>query len=380
MRRIFLYALVFILLSTIPVWTQAQTFQKYFIDSTDRAFDMSRYLASVVGFMPTPIIITEPAVGYGGGLSLMYFHRSKEEKETGKFSKYPPSISILAGMYTENGTWGALLAHQGNYAKNHIRYMGAIGWINLNADFYYSGTFLKDIAIRFNLNGFLLYQQLLYRPWKPRLFLGLNYSFFMSKAKFNTERDIPQLDELKTDIRNGGMNLVIQWDTRDNIFTPNQGAYITLEGGYYGEALGGQKDYLNLELRAYYFSPVFTKKLISGFRLQGQYRWDDVPFYNLPFIQMRGIPALRYQGNMAYTAETEWRWNFWRRWSVIGFVGSGWVANEFNELMIDQAKIAYGTGFRYFIAKEYGMQMGLDFAWGPENFAWYITVGTAWMR
>lgn len=363
-----------------PPDSGAQTFRNYFIDTTDNAFDMSRYLASVVGFMPTPIIITEPAVGYGGGLSLMYFHRTKEEKETGEFSKYPPSISILAGMYTENGTWGVLLAHQGNYMKNHLRYLGAVGWINLNADFYYSGNFLKDIALRFNLDGFVIYQQLLYRPWKPRLFMGLNYSIFMSEASFKSDLDIPKLDDLTSDIRTGGINAVIQWDTRDNIFTPDKGTYITLEGGYYGPALGGQKEYLNLELRAYYFTHVVSKKLISGYRFHGQYKWDDVPFYALPFIQMRGIPALRYQGNMAYTVETEWRWNFWRRWSVLGFVGSGWVAKEFNELLIDQARIAYGTGFRYFVAREYGMHMGLDFAWGPESFAWYITLGSAWAR
>ena len=37
------------------------------IDPEDGQFDMSNYLASAQGFLPVPIIITEPAVGFGLG-------------------------------------------------------------------------------------------------------------------------------------------------------------------------------------------------------------------------------------------------------------------------------------------------------------------------
>ena len=42
-----------------------------FIDEIDGQLDMGEYLAeNAYGFLPVPILITEPAVGYGGG-----FHR-----------------------------------------------------------------------------------------------------------------------------------------------------------------------------------------------------------------------------------------------------------------------------------------------------------------
>lgn len=357
-----------------------QTFKKYFVDSTDQAFDMSKFLATRIGLMPVPFIITEPAVGYGAGLGLVFFHRTKEEKETGVFSKLPPSLTMVAGLYTENGTWMGMLGHQGSYLKDHLRYFGAIGYTNLNTTFYGTGRIFQDLAVEFNLNGFILFQELLVRIKKTNLFLGANYSFFGSTAKFYTGLNIPGLEELKTDIYNAGINAVVQYDSRDNIFTPSKGYFTALQIGYFGPELGGDRSYQNLDWRNYYWVPAVKDKLIAGFRAKGTYRWGDVPFYNLPFIQLRGIPALRYQGNVALVGETEWRWNVWRRWSLIGFAGSGWVANEWVDLHLDEAKISYGTGFRYFIAREYGMHVGLDFAWGPEDFIWYVTMGTAWFR
>ena len=36
--------------------------------------DMSNYLSQAYGFLPVPILITEPAIGYGGGAAIVYLH------------------------------------------------------------------------------------------------------------------------------------------------------------------------------------------------------------------------------------------------------------------------------------------------------------------
>lgn len=38
------------------------------------AVDISEYLSQAYGFLPVPVLITEPAVGYGAGLALVYLH------------------------------------------------------------------------------------------------------------------------------------------------------------------------------------------------------------------------------------------------------------------------------------------------------------------
>ena len=49
-----------------------------FRDPEDNAFDMSSFLLEHRGLLPVPVIITEPAIGYGGGAALLYFHNRKK--------------------------------------------------------------------------------------------------------------------------------------------------------------------------------------------------------------------------------------------------------------------------------------------------------------
>ena len=50
--------------------------KQLFVSDEDGKFDLSAYLSTKYGFMHIPIIVTESAVGYGGGLNLMFLHDS----------------------------------------------------------------------------------------------------------------------------------------------------------------------------------------------------------------------------------------------------------------------------------------------------------------
>jgi hemolysin activation/secretion protein len=78
--------------------------------------------------------------------------------------------------------------------------------------------------------------------------------------------------------------------------------------------------------------------------------------------------------------EGELRWQFWQRFSVVGFVGTGAAWNDFEHYESSQSIGTGGTGFRYELARKYGLHAGLDLAFGPDNTAVYIQVGSAWMR
>jgi hypothetical protein len=45
-----------------------------------------------------------------------------------------------------------------------------------------------------------------------------------------------------------------------------------------------------------------------------------------------------------------------------------------------QTVVTGGTGFRYELARKYGIHMGLDVAFGPDNTAIFIQVGSAWAK
>jgi len=42
--------------------------------------------------------------------------------------------------------------------------------------------------------------------------------------------------------------------------------------------------------------------------------------------------------------------------------------------------VGAGGGFRYLLARQLGLQMGMDAGRGPEGWAFYIIFGSAWLR
>ena len=65
------------------------------IGPEDGMVDMSRYLQeNPYGFLPIPLVITEPAVGYGGGLFGLFLD-GKGRQVDGQF--IPPAMSAFGG-------------------------------------------------------------------------------------------------------------------------------------------------------------------------------------------------------------------------------------------------------------------------------------------
>ena len=87
-----------------------------FYDPIDGQFDMGHYIAeNAHGFLPVPILITEPAVGYGGGVAGLFLHETEEEKNKRKQAALeaidggaqlvPAAMTVAGALGTENGTW-----------------------------------------------------------------------------------------------------------------------------------------------------------------------------------------------------------------------------------------------------------------------------------
>ena len=102
-----------------------------FVDPSDGYLDMSNWILDKEGILPVPVIITEPAVGYGGGLAGVYFH-----DKLGARKGSPPSVSALVGAATENGTWFVGGGHLGIWANDNVRYTGGLGTGLVKMDYY----------------------------------------------------------------------------------------------------------------------------------------------------------------------------------------------------------------------------------------------------
>ena len=348
-----------------------------FTDPKDGGLDMSQFLASRIGFMPVPILITEPAVGYGGGLAVMFLHDTLGRRDAEGHSKGPPSITGVAGAYTQSDSWFAGGGHFGSWLDDQVRYTGLAGYGRGRLDFFGTGGGLAgtngDASLPFQIDGVFLRQELVSRVPQTDLFLGARYEFASTHSTFNT--GIPAIDNPSLDTHDAALAFVAQFDSRDNIFTPNRGVNARLVLSRYDEVFGGDSDYNRVDLDAPFWVPV-GEELVASLRPLASFSADEAPFYALPYITLRGVPALRYQGTSVISLEAELRWNFIGRWSVVGFGGLGQAVNSTSDFGGESETItAGGGGFRYVLARAYGLQAGIDVAQGPEDTVVYIQIG-----
>ena len=346
-----------------------------FTDASDGELDLSDYLLRHRGALPIPIIVTEPAVGYGGGLGLAYFSQSFEERAEASRARgepvQPPDVSVGVGLKTENGTWAGGIGHLGFWDGDRWRYMGALGKAQLHLD-YFS---LTGDARAYRLDATGLVQQLVRRIGSTSWFVGARYLYFSSESRFDAERpiDVPQRS---LDSAIGKMGLVVDYDTRDNIFTPNRGTFLEAEAAFARGALGSDSNFQTFYARAFSWHPVGD--YVFGIRGDARITRGDVPFYAQPYVLLRGVPAVRYQDQNALVAEAEVRWNVTPRWALVAFGGVGKAYGRRQSWSEADTVGSGGVGFRYLVARKLNMYAGLDVARGPEDAAVYITAGSNW--
>jgi len=352
------------------------------VDPEDGQLDVSEYLASAKGFLPVPIIITEPAIGFGLGLAVAYFHAPKDLDSQVHPHQGPPSISVGFGAYTENDTYFFGGAHIGVWKDDHIRYTGAIARMNVNMAFYVDGRndkALGDSGIDFNIDGNLLFQQAQFRLKESDWWLGVNYLYVTADNTFGLGEILPpDLPEPQFSFDLAGLGAYVLYDGRNTVFTPSKGLAAKIEYKNYAETWGGDFDYDHLKGSLFHYTP-FGDYSSLGLRFVGETVSGDVPFFSYPFVSLRGIPAMRYQGESALVAEAEYLWGVTPRWSVVFFGGVG-KTSTINEFRGEGQTVgAGGLGFRYRLARKLGLQAGVDIARGPEDTSIYLTVGSAWM-
>ena len=387
MRRnvaIFGFLAAAVLLLTTTFAAAETSFKEMFTDPSDGAFDMSRFIKTRTGFVPILAPVTEPAVGYGIAGGLVFFHRREGEPPpdpapAGEGRMIPPSLTAVGGFATENGSRGVFGGHRGVWKEDRVRYLGGLGYASLQLTFYGTTPQTSDISRDIEIRTVPFLQDLGVRIPGSDFFAGLRYVFVSSEITFKPGSTIPGVTdrEWTGNSKIGGLIPYLEYDSRDNFFTPNRGIHAKASLGFFDEIFGGEYDYRELHAKAVGYWPVL-QTVVAGLRADGQFVSGDAPFYALPFVQLRGIPAMRYQGTDVLTLETEERWMVTPRWGVVGFAGIGKAADGFEALQDAETVWNAGGGFRYLTAREFGLQMGVDVARGPEQWAIYVVFGNSW--
>jgi hypothetical protein len=355
----------------------AQDNQRLFIDSLDNAFDMSKWLFDLHGFIPIFAPITEPAVGYGVvGAGVFFIPKAKSSP--GQFKM--PDITGAAGGYTQNGTWFAGGGYFGFWKDNSIRYRGVVGYGNINLKYYGSGdnTLATDPA-KFSIESYFMLQQALFRIGQSNFMIGGNYIFNKTTVTAFEESKLPSVDPHDFVLTNSGITLLGEFESFNNILSPTRGIRMQLGYKFNHEILGSDRNYQRLNFFTHAYLPV-TERWNIGLRFESLLASKTTPFYLLPYINLRGVPVLRYQGAMTVLGETEQYINIYNRWGIVAFGGYGMTFTAIEAGNRGANAWNAGGGLRYLIARMMGLQMGIDVARGPENWAFYIVFGSGWLK
>jgi hypothetical protein len=336
--------------------------------------------------LPIPIFITEPAIGEGLGVALALFHPVKSGKpdetklatlesmaDSAAPRKAPPVVTGVAGAYTNSESWFGGVGHSNNWRNDSIRYTGLLAAAKINSSIYVFG-----LPVDFSMEASFIYQDMKFRVADSNFMLGFAASYLDADNAFGIGLPGEQDDgRFSADFQNVGIAFKAAYETRDNTMNPRTGQLVDLSIWRYDEAIGGDYNYWSGTLKALSFHS-FTEKFTLGLRLDVSAVDGRVPFFAVPFVKLRGVPALRYQNKIAGAAELEARYLVRPKWEVSAFGGLGYTSDDFPIYENPESIYNFGFGARFNIFEAHNVWVGVDIARGPEDWNYYIQVGHPW--
>jgi hypothetical protein len=358
--------------------TSATNVPSKFFDDQDGWLDLSKFLETGHGFVPMVMPITEPAIGYGAAAGLIFIDRP--ETKPGEKPALP-NMAVIGGALTESKTWAGFAGDTRWWLDDRLQTKVFAGYGQANLHFYGIGadSTYNHHSLDYSLRPAAGSLDARYRLGQSPFLAGLGYAFSETKVTFANNAQPPGVNVPTSDMKVGGITPLLAYDTRNTPFTPTKGIYAEASVALNDTAFGGDTDFQIVNATLIYYLPLASQWTL-GLKGDAGFSFGDAPFYTLPSISLRGAPARDYQTHDIAQIEAELRWQFWGRFSIVGFAGTGIAWNNFDKFQSQRTLVTGGTGFRYELARKFGLHMGVDVAFGPANTAVYVQFGSGWFR
>lgn len=375
-KHTFLLAILALLVS-LPCYAQTDAqFQESVEDSTEYAEEQGTSIYERTVFAPVPM--ANPTLGAGLVGVAMYMHPDEHfgnDKPKEEDDATLQSITGAALMGTSNRSWAAGLFHKGFYDNDNYRATAHLAYGEFNLKFYGigDGTYLRDNPIKYKTNVTSFKPQFLFRV-TDSWYIGPQYRIMAWHMFFNFSNIHEILPDLDHTFTTGGFGLAGEWDTTDHSLYPSKGGRFQFSALDYGDMWGGDFDYLKYESNYSQFYTL-TEDFVFAGRADLNLSSGSTPFFDMPYLHLRGFPYARYIDKQSASLQGEFRYHVNTKVLLNLFGGFGWIAETVSDFKDSKAVPTGGFGIGYLIAEEQSMHLSMDVAFAPESEAVYFRVG-----
>lgn len=331
----------------------------------------------VIDFSLLPGPFYSPEMSLGLGISAIGLYQVDPHDNVSQISSL-----VINGFASTNGSVGMVLENKSFLNEDQQRFY-------IDAEIYdapdvyygvgYSENHQDENRVEFSSRLLSL------RPmWLQRLsqtsFVGVGFDVSYAQASDITSAPPPVDSQVLTESsRSAGLNLLLNYDSRDSVLGTKDGRLLQLDYGLYRQALGSEENFDVLTILYSEYMRTGRGEDVLAWQVHGRFTDGDVPWDRLSQIGggglLRGYNSGRYRDLQMLLTQVEYRLDLPWRHGMVFWLGAGAVAAEASEFAGDELLPTAGIGYRFAIKPKVNLR--LDYGVGDGETGFYFNVNEA---
>ncbi|WP_321372872.1 BamA/TamA family outer membrane protein [uncultured Draconibacterium sp.] len=329
-----------------------------------------------VSYAAIPIIDYDKTFGLSGGALVQAFYKLNQNDTIS-----PSSSTGIFGIYSTNNTFFTAAFQQMYFNEDRWRVMMAGGFGNINFQYWQEIPVSEGVFIGFNTKAtFTLLR--VERKIFDQLYIGVNGIYSKAKTGYDLPDWVPDsLKSEKVNMHNIGYQL--NYDKREHQLNPYGGYNIEFKHAVYSEWLNSSSNFNNFEFTYNHYFKIKNEKNILATRFKADISTGDVPFQGQNVVgqdDIRGYTSGKYRNNQVYAIQAEYRWRFYKKLGMVGFMGLATAVDSFSEIPDHELLPGIGVGFRFMMIEKERVNIGIDIAQGKDDWGLYFRIGESFGR
>jgi outer membrane protein assembly factor BamA len=318
-------------------------------------------------FAVIPILAYNRSYGTSAGVLLNAFTKLSATDQ-----KSPPSRSSVGFGYTQNKSWFAMATQRLYINEDKWRVFWALGLGKSNFQFFEETDDMGNgVFVNYQTHARFFTTNVMYNIG-GRWYAGLKYQFSTSTTEFDIENKPDETTRLSS------WGIPVAFDNRDYVYYPAKGVIANLLLSDNAKWLGSDVAFTTFSVNVNHFISLKNKAILAS-RFFNYLGIGEVPFIGQKVVggkDLRGYTKGTYRSDKVMALQTEYRYNFYKKWGMVAFAGIA-SAFKYNGISGSGLLPAGGAGVRYQILPKQKMNIGVDVAAGKDDWGIYFRIGEA---